>query len=38
VDYLGAASVRGTRFGGGGEALDVAVRVSELGGQRKSQS
>jgi|tagenome__1003787_1003787.scaffolds.fasta_scaffold20957236_1 transglutaminase-like putative cysteine protease len=41
LDYLGAAPVRGTRFGGGGEALDVAVRVSEAGGgqrQRQSQS
>jgi transglutaminase-like putative cysteine protease len=38
LDYLGAAPVRGTRFGGGGEALDVAVRVSEIGGQRQSQS
>jgi transglutaminase-like putative cysteine protease len=39
LDYLGAAPVRGTRFGGGGEALDVAVRVSEVGGgQRQSQS
>ena len=37
LDYLGAAPVRGTRFGGGGEALDVAVRVSEVGGQRQSQ-
>jgi transglutaminase-like putative cysteine protease len=38
LDYLGAAPVRGTRFGGGNEALDVAVRVSEVGGQRQSQS
>jgi transglutaminase-like putative cysteine protease len=38
LDYLGAAPVRGTRFGGGGEALDVAVRVSEVGGQRQNQS
>jgi transglutaminase-like putative cysteine protease len=38
LDYLGAAPVRGTRFGGGGEALDVAVRVSEAGAQRQSQS
>ena len=27
LDYLGAAPVRGTRFGGGGETLTVAVRV-----------
>src|SRR5438445_12220331 len=38
LDYLGAAPVRGTRYGGGGEALDVAVRVSAVGGQRQSQS
>jgi len=37
MDYLGAAPVRGTRFGGG-EALDVAVQVSEVGGQRQSWS
>jgi transglutaminase-like putative cysteine protease len=36
LDYLGAAPVRGTRHGGGGEALSVAVRVSQA--QRQSQS
>jgi len=29
LDYLGAAPVRGTRFGGGGEKLTVAVRVDQ---------
>jgi len=38
LDYLGAAPVRGTRFGGAGEALDVAVHVSEArGAQHQSQ-
>jgi transglutaminase-like putative cysteine protease len=36
LDYLGAAPVRGTRTGGGGEALGVAVRVQQ--GGRQSQS
>ena len=39
LDYLGAAPVRGTRFGGGSEALDVVVKVSKVGGgQWQSQS
>lgn len=29
LDYLGAAPVRGTRFGGGGESLKVAVNVEQ---------
>jgi transglutaminase-like putative cysteine protease len=29
LDYLGAAPVRGTRYGGGGEALEVAVHVNQ---------
>jgi transglutaminase-like putative cysteine protease len=29
LDYLGAAPVRGTRFGGSGETLSVAVRVDQ---------
>jgi transglutaminase-like putative cysteine protease len=29
LDYLGAAPVRGTRFGGGGETLSVAVHVDQ---------
>jgi len=36
LDYLGAAPVRGTRFGGGGEHLTVAVRVDQA--RRQSQS
>ena len=29
LDYLGAAPVRGTRYGGGGETLAVAVQVDQ---------
>jgi transglutaminase-like putative cysteine protease len=29
LDYLGAAPVRGTRYGGGGETLNVAVHVDQ---------
>lgn len=36
LDYLGAAPVRGTRYGGGIETLSVAVRVDQAG--RQSQS
>ena len=36
LDYLGAAPVRGTRYGGGAEAMEVAVRVN--GNQWQSQS
>jgi transglutaminase-like putative cysteine protease len=36
LDYLGAAPVRGTRFGGSGEALDVAVRVNQVSSQRQN--
>jgi transglutaminase-like putative cysteine protease len=36
LDYLSAAPVRGTRFGGGLETLEVAVRVDQAG--RQSQS
>jgi transglutaminase-like putative cysteine protease len=36
LDYLGAAPVRGTRFGGGGEALEVAVHVDQA--RRQVQS
>jgi transglutaminase-like putative cysteine protease len=35
LDYLGAAPVRGTRFGGSGEHLAVAVHVDQA--QRQSQ-
>jgi transglutaminase-like putative cysteine protease len=36
LDYLGAAPVRGTRFGGGGETLTVAVRVHQARQQTQS--
>ncbi|MEW6769229.1 MAG: transglutaminase family protein [Pseudomonadota bacterium] len=36
LDYLSAAPVRGTRYGGGKEILNVAVRVDQAG--RQSQS
>jgi len=36
LDYLGAAPVRGARFGGGGEAMEVAVRVGQSQGQMQS--
>ncbi len=40
LDYLGAAPVRGTRYGGGAETLTVAVKVEQAGrpGQWQSQS
>jgi transglutaminase-like putative cysteine protease len=40
LDYLGAAPVRGTRYGGGAETLTVAVKVDQAGrgGQSQSQS
>src|ERR1700749_1000758 len=40
LDYLGAAPVRGTRYGGGMETLTVAVTVGQVGrtGQWQSQS
>jgi transglutaminase-like putative cysteine protease len=37
LDYLGAAPVRGSRYGGGNEALDVAVRVNQVSGQSQRQ-
>jgi transglutaminase-like putative cysteine protease len=36
LDYLGAAPVRGTRFGGGGETLKVAVHVDQARQQTQS--
>lgn len=36
LDYLGAAPVRGTRYGGSGETLKVAVHVDQA--QRQAQS
>jgi transglutaminase-like putative cysteine protease len=40
LDYLGAAPVRGTRYGGGNETLTVAVKVDQANrpGQWQSQS
>lgn len=38
LDYLGAAPVRGTRYGGGAEQLTVAVSVNQSGRQSQSQS
>jgi transglutaminase-like putative cysteine protease len=38
LDYLGAAPVRGTRYGGGTETLSVAVKVEQAGRQFQSQS
>jgi len=37
LDYLGAAPVRGSRYGGGNEALDVSVRVNQVGSQTQGQ-
>ena len=36
LDYLGAAPVRGTRFGGGGEDLEVRVRVAQAARQTQN--
>ncbi|MBR0801039.1 transglutaminase family protein [Bradyrhizobium jicamae] len=40
LDYLGAAPVRGTRYGGGAETLTVEVKVDQAGrpGQWQSQT
>src|SRR6201996_5873417 len=38
LDYLGAAPVRGTRYGGGTETLTVAVKVDQAGRQSQWQS
>jgi len=38
LDYLGAAPVRGTRYGGGAETLTVAVKVEQAGRPGQSQS
>jgi transglutaminase-like putative cysteine protease len=37
LDYLGAAPVRGTRYGGGTETLSVAVKVDQAGRPGQSQ-
>ena len=36
LDYLGAAPIRGTRMGGGGETLAVTVHVDQAGRQTQS--
>jgi transglutaminase-like putative cysteine protease len=36
LDYLGAAPVRGTRYGGGAEQLTVAVRVNQAARQTQN--
>jgi transglutaminase-like putative cysteine protease len=38
LDYRDAAPVRGLRHGGGGEALDVTVRVGEIQAQAQAQA
>jgi transglutaminase-like putative cysteine protease len=38
LDYLGAAPVRGTRYGGGMETLEVSVLVEQAGRQSQFQS
>jgi transglutaminase-like putative cysteine protease len=38
LDYLGAAPVRGTRYGGGAETLAVTVKVEPAGRPTQSQS
>jgi len=38
LDYLGASPVRGTRYGGNGETLTVAVNVDQSDQQSQSQS
>ena len=38
LDYLGAAPVRGTHYGGSAETLSVAVKVDHAGRQSQSQS
>lgn len=38
LDYLGAAPIRGARTGGGGETMEVSVRVARAQSQFQSQS
>ena len=38
LDYLGAAPVRGTRYGGGTETLSVTIKVDQVGRQSQWQS
>jgi len=35
LDYLGAAPVRGSRYGGGAEVLDVRLRAADALTQRQ---
>ena len=37
LDFLGAAPVRGARYGGEGESLDVRIDVSEKVVRRQAQ-
>jgi transglutaminase-like putative cysteine protease len=37
LDYLGAAPIRGTRYGGGGETMSVTVHVDQAGRQAQNQ-
>ena len=37
LDYLGAAPIRGTRYGGGAETLTVSVKVDQAGRPGQSQ-
>jgi len=37
LDYLGAAPIRGTRYGGGSETLTVKVKVDQAGRPGQSQ-
>jgi transglutaminase-like putative cysteine protease len=36
LDYLGAAPLRGTRYGGGGEVMSVKVRVDQASQQTQN--
>ena len=36
LDYLGAAPLRGSRYGGGGEVLSVRVRVDQAAQQSQN--
>jgi transglutaminase-like putative cysteine protease len=37
LDYLGAAPIRGTRYGGGGETMSVTVHVDQASRQAQNQ-
>jgi transglutaminase-like putative cysteine protease len=38
LDYLGAAPIRGSRYGGGSETLDVKLKVESAKEQGQSQN